>query len=334
MSERDAVEARRRAYALLGALLVDGVNAERLETVRALPPLARGLPDSATVDELAAEHYALFGHELFPFAGVFVDPAGLVGGGRPVEVVRRAHAALSLACADEPSPDHLGQALRLMATLCDAQLDAAEHDAQADVQTLLGWQARVLDEALLPWMPALLGALAGQPPSLWTRVVEMAVGVQAGHRAALTEPSPASTLPAEPPSDPVALLDEPRTGLAKVAELLVTPIRSGVYLARRDLEMLAQRCELPRGFGGRSGMLERLLRNAAEYGALPRVVSELEGLLDARDETYASLTQEPGLAVHVPPWRNRVAATRRLLARLRDAAQQIADPPTQRDASV
>ncbi|MEM7157165.1 MAG: molecular chaperone TorD family protein [Myxococcota bacterium] len=334
MSERSVVEARRRAYALLGALLVEGVDEPRLRTVRALPPLAHGLPDDASVDELSAEHYALFGHELFPFAGVFVDPSGLVGGGRPVEVVRRAHAALGLSCPDDPSPDHLGQALRLLATLCDAELDAAEHHADADVETLRGWQARVLDEALLPWMPALSGALTGQPCSLWTRVVEMAVGVLAGHRAALTEPSVGPTLPVEPPREPVALLDEPRTGLAKVAELLVTPIRSGVYLARRDLEALARRCELPQGFGGRSGMLERLLRSAAEYGALPRVVRELNGLLDARDEAYARLTQESGLAVHVPPWRHRVAATRRLLARLQDAAQQIAASPTQSDASV
>ena len=52
--ERDTLVMRRRAYALLGALLVDGLDEARLEAVRLLPPLAEGLDEPVDLDELAA----------------------------------------------------------------------------------------------------------------------------------------------------------------------------------------------------------------------------------------------------------------------------------------
>lgn len=323
-TEHEARVARRRAYALLSTLLLEGIDAERLALVRALPRLHESLPAAELgLDELAAEHQRLLGHELFPFAGAFTSRDGLVGAGKAAEVLRSAHAALGLPCDDEPSPDHLGQGLRLLGIMVEAELEARAHGDEADVRTLVRWQRRVLDEALLPWMPPLLAALSGQPGSLWTRALELAVGVLARHRAEL---GGLVLLDDEGTDDePEAVLDDPHTGLRTVAAVLVTPARSGVFLARRDLDAVARRCALPGGFGARKDVLERLLRVAAEYQQLPRVLDELQRLLDARDDTYAGLEREPGLAAHVPAWRRRLAGSRRMLSRLRDAAE--ATPP-------
>ncbi|MEX1365268.1 MAG: molecular chaperone TorD family protein [Nannocystaceae bacterium] len=326
MSEADErALVTRRAYSLLGALLVDGLDPSRLEAVQQLPPLAERLPATVELDELAAEHYALLGRELPPYAGVFLEPSGLVGGGRTVEVLRAAHAVVGLACPDEPSPDHLGQALRLMAVLVDAELDARQHGAHDDVAALRRWQRTVLDEALLPWMPPLFAALAGQPASLWTRTLEMAVGVLARHRAQDQALSRASEpVPVASDEGLLELLDDPRTGLRTVAERLSRPAHCGAYLGRRDIEEVAHRCDLPRGFGSRQDMLEHVLRAAAEYGSLPRVLDELRSMFGARDDVYAGLAREPGLGAVVPPWRRRVAATQALLLRLREAARGVA----------
>jgi TorA maturation chaperone TorD len=321
--------ARQRAYALLGALLVEGVDAARLSVVRELPGLGEALPvgvpeqgDGATLEALAAEHQALFGHEVFPFAGVFMGGAGLVGEGRAAGVVRAAHLAVGVVCPAEPSPDHLGQALRLLGVLVDAEREARAHHDADDVRTLEQWQRRVLDEAVLPWMPALWGALAGQPMSLWTRAVELAVGVLGDHRRALGG-LPLGDDPPQGPAGPIdAVLDDPGAGLGAVAQALATPARSGVYLARRDLEALARRSALPRGFGTRHDVLERLLRVAAEYQALPRLLDELRRLLQARDDAYAGLRGEAGLAPYVPAWRGRLAGSVRLVERMAAAAPQ------------
>ncbi|MCX4247493.1 molecular chaperone TorD family protein [Paraliomyxa miuraensis] len=322
--EEDArMEARQRAYALLSALLLEGLDEARLAWVRGLPALAERLPEPVELDALAAEHHALFGHELFPFAGAFLGNDGLVGEGVAADVVRVAHAVVGAACEGDPSPDHLGQGLRLMAVFVEAERQARAFGDEDDVRTLMRWQQRVLDEALLPWMPPLHAALSGQPSTLWTRVVEMAIGVLAQHRA---------TLPGLPrvsddviaASDTEAVLDDPRTGLSTVARVLTRPARCGIHLSRRELEAVARRCELPGGFGSRVDVLERLLRSAAEYRQLPRVVDELDRVLATRDDIHAGLEHEPGLWVHVPAWRQRVASTRRMLARLRDAATQVA----------
>lgn len=326
--------ARRRAYVLLGDLLVAGLDASRLAVVRGLPGLGDALPapgegepgggEADLLDALAAEHQALFGHEVFPFAGVFLGSLGLVGEGAATGLVRAAHAAVGVACGTEPNPDHLGTALQLLGVLVDAEREARAHRDADDVRTLEQWQRRVLDEALLPWMPALWVAIAGQPASVWTRAVELAVGLLAQHRSELGG-LPLMTMPSDAGAPAEAVLDDPRAGLAAVAHALVTPARSGVYLARRDLEALARRSDLPRGFGSRRNVLERLLRVAAEYRTLPRLLDELRQLLQARDDAYAGLEGEPGLAPYVPSWRRRIAGSLRLVERLHEAAPRAGD---------
>ena len=326
--------ARQRAYAVLGALLVEGLDAEGLARVRALPGLGDALAaasasepasGAAELDALAAEHQELFGHEVFPFAGVFMGPSGLVGEGAAAGVVRVARRALGLPSPQGPSPDHLGQGLRVLEVLADAERQARAHRDADDVRTLEGWQRRVLDEALLPWMPPLWAAIAGQPVSVWTRAVELAVGVLARHRSELGGLSLTTGPGLHATGDVETVLDEPKAGLAAVARALVTPARSGVYLARRDLAALARRSELPQGFGGRADVLERLLRVAAEYGQLPRVMIELRRLLEARDDAYAGLAAEPGLAPYVPAWRRRLASSLRLVERLRSAVPRATE---------
>ena len=179
-------------------------------------------------------------------------------------------------------------------------------------------------------MPALYAAVADQPRSLWTAVVEMAVGVAGDHRADLPRLSVTSAQgdpPVEDSAEPLdldALLADRRTGLRTLADVLITPRRSGVYLARRDIEGIAQRSDVPRGFGGRCDMLERVLRSAAEYGALPQVVAQLQALLAARDQALLALGAQPGFAAQVAPWRDRVQATQQMLTQVATAAQTAA----------
>jgi TorA maturation chaperone TorD len=319
----DTQRAKQRAYELLGGLVLDGLDATRLAEVRALPGIGEVVPPVVDLEALAAEHQALFGYEVFPFAGVFLGASGLVGEGTPAVVLRAAHSALGVPCPSDPSPDHLGHALRLLAMLVDAELEARAHHDDADARTLVQQQRRVLDQALLPWMPPLWAALAGQPASVLTRAMELCVGVLARHRGELGEPTLAllSHEPALPSVDGV--LDDPRAGLAIVAQALVTTARSGVYLARRDLETLARRSGLPRGMGSRAAVLERLLRTAVELGALPRLLDELGRLLVARDDAYAALAAEPELGPHVHAWRRRLVGSLRLVARLREAAPRV-----------
>lgn len=163
----------RRTYQLLGDLLVEGLTVSRLDALRTLPSLTEFLP--------GAPRPAPLDPAFTPYASMVVDARDRVGRAQARKLLATTHAVLGLPLPVDPSPDHLGQALRLIASLIDAELEALTHEDDEDATTLRRWQARVLDEALLPWMAALLAAIRGQPPSLWTRAVKLAAVVLTMH---------------------------------------------------------------------------------------------------------------------------------------------------------
>jgi len=63
-------------------------------------------------------------------------------------------------------PDHLGTELRLMSHLCHLEGEAWRAGDEPEARSLLAQEARVLEEHLLPWLPALcdqFSALAKHP---------------------------------------------------------------------------------------------------------------------------------------------------------------------------
>ncbi len=70
-------------------------------------------------------------------------------------------------------------------------------------------------------------------------------------------------------------------------------------------------------------MLELMLAHAVGHGTLPHLTTELLRLLADRDDALASLASNPGLAVHVPTWRRRVAMSRTLLERFSSTAEVL-----------
>jgi hypothetical protein len=65
--------------------------------------------------------------------------------------------------------------------------------------------------------------------------------------------------------EPQNLLDDEKTGLKDIAELLSKPALSGVYLTHQQIKALALSLELPKGFGSRQQTLVNLLRTAVQY---------------------------------------------------------------------
>lgn len=310
--------AQRRAYALLGTLLLDGVNEARLETVRALPGLGPVVDPEQSLDELAVAHHELFGRQVPPLAGAFVDAEGLVGAGPMAAAVRKAHTLVGREPDQSASLDHVGQGLLALTRLVDAQLDATEHGATKDRDRLVHAQRHLLDEALLPWMPPLWAAVSQQPTSLWTAAVELVVGLLAAHRERVGGPPIAGPRP-EPPDDLAALLDDRSTGLRSIARALATPARVGLWLAHREIDGLATACELPGGFGSRVDRLDKLLRAAAEYERLGALCEHLNGVVDAHVSALDGPEHLPAFARVAAPWKKAMAATQRGLQRLRAA---------------
>ncbi len=297
----ELAQARHHGYALFGRLFRDGVTAVLLPYVQAIPELAAALLDSPDFDEAAAEHYQLFGFNLFPYESIFLDGAGLLGGTVTEQVAARYRQIGYVADTAVASPDHISQELGALAHLCQAEADAWEDDRPHVARQMQARQRTFLGEHLLRWLPPFILAVRQRERPFYTALADLTLALIAQHAADLSGFENPSPLPDTP-----APFDDERASLKEIAVHLTTPPHSGVYLSRDDVARLARRFDLPRGFGGRVQMLTNTLRTAVQYDALPDLLDGLVEWLTGWEEGYGRLTDShPSLAPFALAWQRR-----------------------------
>lgn len=319
MQPADASLARSRAYALFSRLYRTGVTPDVLPDVRTLPALHDALGDGFDAEHAAADHYDLFHLNVFPYASLFLDASGQLGGAVTEKARGLLHQAGYPADTSSESADHVGHALGLLAFLSGAEADAWHDDLPAEAERMRRMQRRFFDAYLLWWLPGFTEAVRRQNHPFYTPFSDLALDLVIDHRLALgpaTDPAPAVLLP-EPPS----LLDDAATGLREIAAYLAAPAWSGLYLSRADLHRLGRAGRLPRGFGSRARMLANLLRAAATFDGLDRLLNQVTALLQTCRSYYAALTERdvPILEIVAQAWLERLDATDQILQRIRTA---------------
>ncbi len=271
--------ARTRLYALLGRLLVEGVEALR-ERIEDLPALAVALlPGQA--DDRAAEHHRVFGIEVLPYQSAFLAPEGQAGG---PELERLLHSSTHWPQRSDTPPDHVGMVLMALAI-------TPGPDAHP-----------LLDQHLLRWLPALTVAVRSTGSSPWTTVLELALELAVAHADAL---GPRTDWALPPPN---LDLDAQNTGLTDIATFLLCPARSGMALTRSAITDLSGAVALPTTFGTRIRMFEHLWFTASDHRRLPALCSALAEAATAWSVGLTSL-QAPG-------WASRARSTATLLRRV------------------
>ncbi|MCI0398124.1 MAG: molecular chaperone TorD family protein [Chloroflexi bacterium] len=305
MESNQLALAHSRTYTLFSGLYLNGLTGELLPIIQAVPELAAALPNPLNPDQAAADHQHLFGFNVFPYASLFLDPTGLLGG-PVVEAVQEAYRAASFAApATGESADHVGHELGLLAFLAAAEARAWEEDRPAAAAQWQTRQRRFLDHHLLPWLPPLVVAIRQQGHPFYTALVTLTLELVHAHRAGLGETAALTfSLPPAP-----NLLDEPATGLKEIAAYLLSPPTSGLYLGRDDLGRLARHLDLPAGFGDRRPMLLALFHSAASHDRLAALLQALQTLATEWERAY----KEMELA---GAWQARAAQTHQFLADL------------------
>ncbi len=320
--------ARSRAYDLFGRLYREGLTPEVLPAVRSIPELADAASDPFDADAAAADHYDLFGLNVFPYASFFLDASGRLGG--PVtDLVRHQLQRVNLAPeSDAESADHLGHELAYLALLAGAEADAQADGARAEVQRMQHLQRQFCDRHLLWWLPPFVRAVCQHEHPFYAPLADLTWALVADHRTALGG-SAVGKLTPEPDDPPADLLDDESTGLKDIAAFLVTPVWSGLVLRRDDITQLGRAEQLPRGFGDRTQMLTNLLRSAAEYEGLNAVLDQLMERVEAEQSYYQSIEAEAAPLDDVAAfWQTRLGGTAALLRRLRTAAEDRAAQAT------
>lgn len=342
MRDQDAAQARSNAYSLFGRLFIGGVTADLVRFVQAIPELAAPLSGAATADlnaaaqsgsaspfvygdQAEAEHYALFGLNVFPFQSIFLDPQALLGGGVTDGVLAFSRQVGFEMPLDADGVDHVGVELLLLAYLSGAEADAWQDQLAKEAQRMRLLQRRFLDEHLLRWLPPLVCAIRQQEIPFYRALADLTLKLVLAHRSVLPAGVLARAEALLPPAP--ALLDDQQAGLKEIVDYFLTPAYSACYLSREDVARLARKHRLPRGFGSRRQMLTSLLRVAVDYDRLPNVLRDLQVLLDGWRSFYETCeTSSSPLSGIAVAWRERLMVTQDLLQRLQASVRQIQTP--------
>ena len=214
----------------------------------------------------AASHSELFDLQLPPYASVYLEPNGMLGG-EARDRIAGFWRALDLTPPREP--DHITTMLAFYARLCDL-----EAEASSEVAALAWHRSRVayLWEHLMTWLPlylARVNEIGFAFYAMWARLMTDALRAEA---TSLPEPERLSLHLRDVP--PIA---DPRAdGLDAFARSLISPVRSGVILSRSDLGRGARTLGLGARIVGRPDVLHALF--AQDAGAtLDWLIAEAEG---------------------------------------------------------
>lgn len=241
------------------------------------PPAAQSAAIAAALDlpgiPTAAEYVDCFTFQRYPYASVYLNTDGMLGGEARDRIGGFFRA---LALAPPAEPDHIAVVLGLYAQLIDTENDVAEPARKRLVRVA---RKALLYEHLLSWLPPYVETFetASTFYRAWAGVLAQAV---ANERDELGEPD---ALPIHYRDVP-ALADPRIEGTDAFLDSLLAPIRSGFILLRDDLGRAAAALNLglrraERRFVLRSlfaqepvAMLSWLTRNAAaaarRYGEL------------------------------------------------------------------
>ena len=303
MEAQGSGKARAWLFRLCSGVVADGLGPESKRAFAGFTELAPLVDPDRGSDDEAADHQELFGFRVPPYAGVFLDEDGRLGG-RAADASLEAYAAGGLAVVRaDIGPDHL-------ATQLDFLAHCAEHDLRDAARAFL-------DGHVLSWLPSLAAAVDREPFPSYRGLMEVVLEAVVEYRGVLGPPAP--PMAREPDGNDV--LSDPKTGVREIAGFLATPARSGIWLGRGDVQRLGRAADAPRGFGGRVLMLGNLLRSAAEFGVLEAVLAGIDRIAA---DTASRWIDAPG--PWTGHWTSLIERTRGMLAemegRIREAPDQ------------
>lgn len=243
--------------------------------------------------------------ELPPYASIYLDAEGMIGGEARERIAGFWRA---LALAPPAEPDHLASLLGLYAALAEAERDQADPARSALCREA---RAALLWEHLASWLPVYLDALEALPGdaySAWARLLREALADEA---ARLDQPAVlAAPLRAAPPLDVDA-----GAGLDELVRALLVPVRTGLVLAPADLGRVARELGLGLRLGERRTVLRTLLAQDPA-GTCRWLATEAQRRAARPEPTW--------LASEISRfWTERAAAAAVLLSRLAVAAERM-----------
>ena len=280
MSERNI--SRKRAYLLLGDLYLHGVLAEHLDIIQGIPALAEHA-EPANDESWAAEHQRLLGFNVPPYASVFLEESGYLGGEVSSGVGRSFREGGFSVAGMGVTPDHLGDELTFLAFLCDKNI-RYEQDGETEGQKRVEMHlAHFLWDHLLQWLPMFSETMQRQRNAFYQAMASLTLELIVDHAGSL--PTPETTRKEIEDTAPIE-------GLRSLARFLTRPVACGFYLSREQIADIGRRIDVPTGFIEREQMMLNVLEASQRYEATEAFVKLLNEHIDSCRDYYRRMAPE------------------------------------------
>ncbi len=193
------------------------------------PPANRGVTEALGLPvPSGVDHTEAFVLSAPPHAAIHLGPEGKLGG-EGLDRVAGFWRALGMVAPQDA--DHLGVLLMLYAELGEAEAAASEERGRAQLQRA---RMALLHEHVWSWAPGYLAAVIAldiAPVSAWAELTLQTLLVET------TQIGPPDQLPLAIRAAPTGL--QASDSFEELLDVMVTPVRSGLILTRRDLGQTA-----------------------------------------------------------------------------------------------
>lgn len=289
--------ARSNAYGLIARLLLGDLKEETIELCRSIPEIASiwvetyGEISNETADEAAADHYALFGRQVFPFGGFFLSLDGLVGGESTQKVYQLYHdLGFDPPSLDSHSADHIGVELQFLGYMAYREAWALGEDNGEAADFYQQKQQDFLHLHLMAWILPLYVAAGKEPFPFWYKLLNVVVRLLQDHlHDQGTNPMESGAVFTKNLDIAVEWLQHPETGIGAISRRLAHPGESGFHLSQGQIKDLAAGAGIPLGFDSRELALKSLLETAINYEVLPRLLSLFVEVAQGWRQDFAAL---------------------------------------------
>lgn len=238
-------------------------------------------------NEWGADHYQLFGMEVFPFASVFLSLEAQMGAEPSewaAEIYRRGE------WYPKAQPDQACAMLRFLIHAMEIDEELAEE---------------FLSRHMLSWFPVFCQALINQEHPFFEIMAKRLLELL-GDLVKRLDPEPFEV--ALEPLD-AEFLDEPEHGLKDIAKALTTPCQSGIYFSRVDQMQIAHHLRLPANFATRSQVMPSLFYSSVDYHKQKELI---QALVDFATDWKQQLQAMPFQA-WLDPWYEAIDGTLEML---------------------
>lgn len=318
----DQILARARAYELFAELFTRGLSDSNSEFVKLIPELWPDV-DAEKLDQLdnvhESDHYEIFGKNVFPYESFFLDKEMNLGGGIAESISAYYH-RIGFEPPSTENPDHIGVELSALAYLSRIEITLLGQPDTNEAIFNRDAQMELLDRHMLQWIPMLDKALLSQQNQFYSALSDLTLELLLDHRAILNEKGPRiSSLDLD---DDLVILEDSKTSLKDIAIYLLTPASSGVFISQSEISRIAKQFELPRGFGDRVQLLNNLFRTAVSFDALPKVLNEIDEILDSWSDYFEQLAKRYDVLGSIAEGcLSKLGNSKRVVSKVKNAAQ-------------